>query len=102
MLSGFQAFQDVWDGEPIDWQLPSSWPKKKENPKFHVLRQVSIPSALIPLTFFCHLAPCLGYSTSLALAVDPRIVFMSRGEGGSPRDLCPPADTGSLASPWLY
>lgn len=36
-----QAFQTIWDGEEVDWDVPESWPKKKQNPRFHVLQVVS-------------------------------------------------------------
>ncbi|KZV62305.1 hypothetical protein PENSPDRAFT_670448 [Peniophora sp. CONT] len=34
------AFQTVWDGGQIDWDLPNTWPSKAKNPRFHALRNV--------------------------------------------------------------
>ena len=35
------CFRAVWNGDNIEWDMPSLWPSKKDNPEFYRQKKVS-------------------------------------------------------------
>lgn len=83
-VHGRQCFQKVWDGKEYDWESPSSWPSKRDDPKFHFVRKVCTGPAPI------FDPPCAAREGSTALLVillmiSPGCTQLFRTAGPHPR-----------------